>query len=79
MLMLMPPYHGVGLRADEKGMIEHFAAVAEAAGIPIMVQDAPLSGVALSGAVPRRASRGKCRSSAPSRSRSPARRASCAA
>ncbi|HEX2510405.1 MAG TPA: dihydrodipicolinate synthase family protein, partial [Microvirga sp.] len=48
MLMLMPPYHGVGLRAEEKGMIEHFAAVAEAAGIPIMVQDAPLSGVALS-------------------------------
>jgi dihydrodipicolinate synthase/N-acetylneuraminate lyase len=47
MLMLMPPYHGMGLRADERGMIEHFAAVAEA-GIPIMVQDAPLSGVALS-------------------------------
>jgi dihydrodipicolinate synthase/N-acetylneuraminate lyase len=48
MLMLMPPYHGAGLRADEKGMLEHFARVAEAAGIPIMVQDAPLSGVALS-------------------------------
>jgi 2-keto-3-deoxy-L-arabinonate dehydratase len=47
MLMLMPPYHGTGLRADETGMIEHFARVAEAAGIPIMVQDAPLSGVAL--------------------------------
>jgi dihydrodipicolinate synthase/N-acetylneuraminate lyase len=28
-------------------MIEHFARVAEAAGIPIMVQDAPLSGVPL--------------------------------
>ncbi len=48
MLMLMPPYHGAALRADEKGMLEHFAKVAEAAGIPIMVQDAPLSGVALS-------------------------------
>jgi 2-keto-3-deoxy-L-arabinonate dehydratase len=48
MLMLMPPYHGAGLRADETGMIEHFARVAEAAQIPIMVQDAPLSGVALS-------------------------------
>jgi dihydrodipicolinate synthase/N-acetylneuraminate lyase len=48
MLMLMPPYHGVGLRADETGMIEHFARVAEAGGIPIMVQDAPLSGVSLS-------------------------------
>jgi dihydrodipicolinate synthase/N-acetylneuraminate lyase len=46
MVMLMPPYHGVGLRADEAGMLQHFAAVAEA-GLPIMVQDAPLSGVAL--------------------------------
>lgn len=48
MLMLMPPYHGAALRADEKGMIEHFDQIARAAGIPIMVQDAPLSGVALS-------------------------------
>jgi 2-keto-3-deoxy-L-arabinonate dehydratase len=49
MLMLMPPYHGTGLRASERGMIEHFAGVAEAApGLPIMVQDAPLSGVQLS-------------------------------
>ena len=48
MLMLMPPYHGAGLRADEAGMVAHFAHVAEASGLPIMVQDAPLSGVALS-------------------------------
>src|ERR1700694_1900233 len=48
MLMLMPPYHGTGLRADESGMLQHFARVAEAAPIPIMIQDAPLSGVALS-------------------------------
>jgi 2-keto-3-deoxy-L-arabinonate dehydratase len=48
MLMLMPPYHGAGLRADEARMIEHFASVAEAAEVPIIVQDAPLSGVALS-------------------------------
>jgi 2-keto-3-deoxy-L-arabinonate dehydratase len=48
MVMLMPPYHGTGLRADEPRMIEHFAAVAAASGLPIMVQDAPLSGVALS-------------------------------
>ncbi len=48
MVMLMPPYHGAGLRADEAGMFEHFARVAEAAAIPIMVQDAPLSGVNLS-------------------------------
>ena len=28
MLMLMPPYHGASLRADEKGMLEHFARAA---------------------------------------------------
>lgn len=47
-VMLMPPYHGTGLKADERGIFEHFARIAEAAGIPVMVQDAPLSGVALS-------------------------------
>lgn len=48
MVMLMPPYHGAGLRADDAGNREHFARVADAAPIPIMVQDAPLSGVTLS-------------------------------
>ena len=48
MLMLMPPYHGALLKADEAGMIQHFAQVADAARIPIMIQDAPLSGVTLS-------------------------------
>jgi len=47
MVMLMPPYHGTGLRADEAGMLAHYAHVAEASGLPIMVQDAPLSGVAM--------------------------------
>ena len=48
MLMMMPPYHGAGLKADEAGIMEHFRAVSDAVSIPIMVQDAPLSGVALS-------------------------------
>jgi 2-keto-3-deoxy-L-arabinonate dehydratase len=48
MLMLMPPYHGATLRATEKGVLEHFAHVADAAAIPLMVQDAPLSGMSLS-------------------------------
>jgi 4-hydroxy-tetrahydrodipicolinate synthase len=48
MIMLMPPYHGAALKADEKGIFEHFAAIADAIDIPIMVQDAPLSGVTLS-------------------------------
>ena len=48
MLMMMPPYHGATLRADETGILQHFARIAEAAPLPIMVQDAPLSGVSLS-------------------------------
>lgn len=48
MLMMMPPYHGAALRADDQGVYEHFAAVSEVVNIPIMVQDAPLSGVNLS-------------------------------
>jgi 2-keto-3-deoxy-L-arabinonate dehydratase len=48
MIMLMPPYHGATLRPDDAGISEHFAKVADATTIPIMVQDAPLSGVVLS-------------------------------
>jgi 2-keto-3-deoxy-L-arabinonate dehydratase len=47
MLMMMPPYHGTGLRADENSVIEHFSRAGKAGGIPIMLQDAPLSGVQL--------------------------------
>ncbi|WP_370284742.1 MULTISPECIES: dihydrodipicolinate synthase family protein [Rhodobacterales] len=47
MLMMMPPYHGVGLVPSPDGIFEHFAAVSDAISIPIMVQDAPLSGVSL--------------------------------
>ena len=45
MVMMMPPYHGAALKADETGIFER---ASQAGGIPIMVQDAPLSGVALS-------------------------------
>lgn len=48
MLMMMPPYHGVGLVPGDSAIFEHFAAVSEAVSIPIMVQDAPLSGATLS-------------------------------
>jgi 4-hydroxy-tetrahydrodipicolinate synthase len=47
MVMMMPPYHGSGLYPPPQGIFEHFAAVSEAIAIPIMVQDAPLSGVAM--------------------------------
>lgn len=47
MVMMMPPYHGALLRAADEGVYEHFAALADAIDIPIMIQDAPLSGVTL--------------------------------
>ena len=47
MVMMMPPYHGALLRADDEGVFEHFAAVSDGLDIPVMVQDAPLSGVTL--------------------------------
>ncbi len=48
MVMMMPPYHGVGLVPAETGIFEHFQAVSNAIDIPIMVQDAPLSGCQMS-------------------------------
>ena len=48
MIMMMPPYHGTALKGDEKGIREHFERIADAIDIPIMLQDAPLSGVTLS-------------------------------
>lgn len=47
-IMLMPPYHGANLHASEQGVIEQYKRAADAAGVPIMVQDAPLAGVQLS-------------------------------
>ena len=39
---------GMSARADENLMLQHFARVTEATSVPVMVQDAPLSGVTLS-------------------------------
>ncbi len=48
MVMLMPPYHGATQRAEEAGILEFFHTVATAIDVPILIQDAPVSGVALS-------------------------------
>jgi len=48
MIMMMPPYHGSGLFPAPQGIFEHFEAVNNAISIPVMVQDAPLSGVTMS-------------------------------
>jgi len=47
MIMLMPPYHGALLRGSEQHTYDQFSRAADV-GLPIMVQDAPLSGVSLS-------------------------------
>ena len=48
MVMVMPPYHGATLRASEEKIYEFYAALSEAIDIPIMIQDAPISGTPLS-------------------------------
>lgn len=45
-VMMMPPYHGALLKGNSQQTFEQFQAVGEV-GIPIMLQDAPLSGVDL--------------------------------
>ena len=47
MIMLMPPYHGALLKGAEAQIFEQLDLAADV-GLPIMVQDAPLSGVELS-------------------------------
>ena len=45
-VMMMPPYHGAALKGTAQQTYEQFSAVGEV-GIPIMLQDAHLSGVEL--------------------------------
>jgi len=48
MVMVMPPYHGATIRTPEGAITEFFARLSDALTIPIMVQDAPVSGTVLS-------------------------------
>lgn len=50
MVMVMPPYHGATIRVPEQQTYEFFAKVSDAIDIPIMIQDAPVSGTVLSAA-----------------------------
>src|SRR4051794_11320816 len=45
--VVMPPYHGATIRAGEAGLLEFFRMLSDALTIPIMIQDAPVSGTAL--------------------------------
>ena len=47
MVMVMPPYHGATIRAPEAQTVEFFARLSDALSIPIMIQDAPVSGTLL--------------------------------
>ena len=44
MVMVMPPYHGATVRVPEQKIYEFFAMLSDAIDIPIMIQDAPVSG-----------------------------------
>lgn len=50
MVMVMPPYHGATIRVSEDRIYEFYAALSNAIDIPIMIQDAPVSGTPLSAA-----------------------------
>ena len=46
-IMMMPPYHGALLKGNSDQIYEQFNEISNV-GIPIMIQDAPLSGIELS-------------------------------
>jgi len=48
MVMVMPPYHGATIRVPENGLYDFFRRVSDAVSIPVMIQDAPVSGTNLS-------------------------------
>lgn len=50
MVMVMPPYHGATIRLPEQHIYDFFAELSGALGIPVMIQDAPVSGTLLSAA-----------------------------
>ena len=50
-IMMMPPYHGALLKGNEVQIYEQFDEISKV-GIPIMIQDAPLSGIELTVPLP---------------------------
>jgi len=47
MVMAMPPYHGATIRVAPAGIRSFFESLSDAVSIPIMIQDAPVSGTLL--------------------------------
>lgn len=50
MVMVMPPYHGATIRVSEERIYEFYSVLSDGINIPIMIQDAPVSGTTLSAA-----------------------------
>jgi 2-keto-3-deoxy-L-arabinonate dehydratase len=48
MVMVMPPYHGATIRSSDEKIYEFYARLSDSIDIPIMIQDAPVSGTTLS-------------------------------
>ena len=48
MVMLMPPYHGATLKPSEPSIRKYFEEIGKKITIPVMVQDAPMSGINMS-------------------------------
>ena len=51
MVMVMPPYHGATIRMGEPAIFSFFETLSDAIDIPIMIQDAPVSGTPLPAAL----------------------------
>ena len=51
MVMIMPPYHGATIRCRDETIRDFFQIVSDAINIPLMIQDAPVSGTPLSAAM----------------------------
>ena len=51
MVMVMPPYHGATIRVGEAAIFEFYARLSDAIRLPIMIQDAPVSGTPLGAAL----------------------------
>lgn len=47
MVMVMPPYHGATIRVTEPQIYDFFSELSSALRIPVMIQDAPVSGTPL--------------------------------
>ena len=51
MVMMMPPYHGATLRIPEAGIYDFYARLSDALAVPVMIQDAPISGTVMTAAL----------------------------